>query len=132
VRAADAEATSGSRIHEPLEMLTRTRGVLGAVVATEDGLPLATRLRSGHDKEGMAAAAAAMGQLAGKTLERLGRGGLEVATLEASKFTFVVRRVSVGFLLSVTEPEANVGLIATEMGRAAAALEDAAAALAGP
>jgi predicted regulator of Ras-like GTPase activity (Roadblock/LC7/MglB family) len=115
---------------ESLEMLTGTQGVLSAVLATEDGFPLATRVGSGQDKEGMAAAAAAMGQLAGKTLEHLGKGELEVATFEASKFTFLVRRLTVGFLLSVAEPEANVGLIATEMNRAAAALEDAASALA--
>lgn len=102
------------------------------MVATEDGFLLAARVSRGQDREGLAAAAATMGRVASDTLGRLGRGDLEVATLEASKLTFLVRRVSVGFLLVVADPGADVGAIATEMGRAAASLERAAAALVGP
>jgi len=73
-----------------------------------------------------------MGRVAADALRRLGRGDLEVATLEASKLTFLVRRVSVGFLLVVSEPGEDVGVIASEMSRAVAPLERAAAPLVGP
>lgn len=108
------------------------RGVLGGVLATDDGFPLAARLRCAQDEEALAGGAAAMGRLVSSVLARLGRGELDLAVLDASKLRFLVRRLSVGFFLVVAEPEANVGLIAAEMNRAAATLEDAVAALAGP
>lgn len=129
---AERDAARRPRLDESLEALTGTQGVLGGVVATEDGFLLAARVSRGQDREGLAAAAATMGRVASDTLGRLGRGDLEVATLEASKLTFLVRRVSLGFLLVVADPGADVGAIATEMGRAAASLERAAAALVGP
>ncbi len=129
--ASEGQATSASLMDEPLEMLLGMGGVLGAVVATEDGLPVAKRLPGGHDRDGMSAAAAAMGRLAGKTLDHLGKGRLEVATFEGSKLTFLVGRVSVGFLMSVVEPEAEVELIAKARRQAAAPLEEAGAGLAG-
>ena len=130
--ATEWEAARGPRLDESLEALSRTQGVLGAVLATEDGFLLAARVSPGQDKEGLAAVAATMGRVAADALRRLGRGDLEVATLEASKLTFLVRRVSVGFLLVVAEPGEDVGVIASEMSRAVAPLERAAAPLVGP
>jgi len=132
VCATERDAARGPRLDESLDALTRTEGVLGAVLATEDGFLLAARVSPGQDREGLAAAAAAIGRVTNDTLRRLGRGDLEVATLEASKLTFLVQRVSVGFLLVVADPGADVGVIATEMSRAAVPLERAAAALVGP
>lgn len=131
VRAPEAKGTRVSGLQEPLEMLTKVSGVLGAVVATEDGLPVAARLSAGQDQEAMAGAAAAIGRLAGKTLGRLGKGGLELARFEGSKVTFLVQCVSVGFLLAAVEPGGKEALVAREMGRAAAALDEVAADLAG-
>jgi predicted regulator of Ras-like GTPase activity (Roadblock/LC7/MglB family) len=131
VCATERDTAREPRLDESLEALTKAQGVLGAVLATEDGFLLAARVSGGQDKDGLAAAAATMGRVADETLGRLGRGALEVATLEASKVTFLVRRVSVGFLLVAAEPTADVGVITTEMGRAAALLERAAAALVG-
>ncbi len=125
------EAERAPRLDESLEALTKAQGVLAGVLATEDGFLLAARVSAGQDRDGLAAAAATMGRVANEMLGRLGRGALEVAALEASKAMFLVRRVSVGFLLVVAEPTADVGVVATEMGRAAALLERAAAALVG-
>ena len=130
-RDAAWDAERRPRLDDPLEALTKAQGVLAGVLATEDGFLLAARVSGGQDRDGLAAAAAAMGGAASETLGRLGRGALEVATLEASKATFLVRRVSVGFVLVVAEPTADVSVIATEMGRAAAVLERAAAELVG-
>ena len=116
----------------PLEALIGVRGVVGGMVATEEGLPLAARLGSELDEEGLAAAAAAVGGLASKTLIDLGRGDLEVAVLDASKFRFLVQPIAVGYLLVVAEPDANVGRIVTKMTDAAATLEETAADLVEP
>jgi predicted regulator of Ras-like GTPase activity (Roadblock/LC7/MglB family) len=119
----------GSRFELPLNVLTATPGVCGGVVATDDGLPLAVRLQAGHDREALSAAAAVLGRLAAMVIATLDRGELELGVLEGEKLRLMVRPLSLGFLLVLTEPEANLGLIAREIARAAEALEQAAAAV---
>ena len=114
------------RFDIPLEALCGARGVLGGLLATEEGLPVAARMRSEHDSEALAATAASIGLLGSKALASLGKGKLRLAVVDASKLRFLVRRVSMGFLLVVAELETSAGLIAAEMNRAAAALEEAA------
>jgi predicted regulator of Ras-like GTPase activity (Roadblock/LC7/MglB family) len=97
------------------------------LASTEEGFPLATKLRGAYDSEALAAAAATIARSSVPVLARLGRGELEVAILEASRLSLLVRRVSPGYLLVVAEPEANLGLIAGEMERASRELEHAAA-----
>jgi len=125
----EVHVNGGREMQKALDALTGLRGVLGGLLATEDGFPVAARLHAGHDTEAMAAAASAMGRIAVSTLGNLDRGDLEVAAFEATRLTFLVRRLSVGFLLAITEPEANLGFIAAEMSRTAATLEQAAALL---
>jgi len=119
----------GSRFELPLTVLVATPGVCGGVVATDDGLPLAVRLQAGHDREALSAAAAVLGRLAAMVIATLDRGELELGVLEGEKLRLMVRPLSLGFLLVLTEPEANLGLIAREIARAAEALEQAAAAV---
>ena len=126
---ADPEGGERERLEGPLDTLTRVRGVLAALAATEDGFPLAARLYGEHDGEALAAAAAAIARSSSAVLARLGRGELEVAILETSKLTLLVRKVSPGYLLVVVEPGANVGLVVAEMNRATRKLEHAAASL---
>jgi len=126
---AEQGAGERERLEAPLDSLTRVRGVLGALASTEDGFPLAARLGGEHDREALAAAAATIARSSSAVLARLGRGELEVAILEASKLSLLVRRVSTGYLLVVAEPEANLGLIVAEMDRASRKLEHAAAGL---
>jgi len=118
----DRELRQQERLEDALEALVTTRGVLGAVVATEDGFVLAARLAGDQDGEALAATAAAIGRSAGAALARLGRGKLQMAMLEASRFRLLVRAALEGYLLVVAEPEANVGLMLSEMEAAAAAV----------
>lgn len=122
----------GTRLEAPLEALTSRFGVLGAMVSTDDGLPLLVRLQSHHDQEALAAAGAALGKMTCEVLDRLNQGELEMAVLETEEFRFVVRPLSVGFLLVMAESEANVGLLSAEMSKAAAALEKAVSAVVEP
>lgn len=126
---ANPERAAGSGLEAPLEGLISTTGVVGAILATTDGLPLALRLPARQDRDSLAAAAAALGGLAAEVLSRLERGGFDLAVFDAEKMRVFVRPLSLGFLLVVGETEANVGLIAKDMLRAVAGLETAAAAL---
>jgi len=116
-------------LSRPLEALQRTRGALGALVATHDGLVLAARLESGLDAEAHAAAAAVLGRLAGKTLAAINRGELRTMAVQASRLTFLVSPLPIGYLLVLTRPEAELAPTAAEMREAARTIVTAAASL---
>ncbi len=105
-------------------------GVLAGVVAAEDGLPIAVRLRTDQDGDVWSAAAAAMGRIGRKMLRRLDKGDLEVGVFDTNRYRLIVRAVRLGYLLAVCEPEANIGLITMELEAAAERLDRAAVALA--
>jgi predicted regulator of Ras-like GTPase activity (Roadblock/LC7/MglB family) len=113
-----------------LESLLSVPGVLAGMVATEEGLPLAARLRSELDGDALAAAAAVLGQLGSKALDGMGRGGLRVVVLDASKFRFMIQPLGIGYLMVVTDPNtepdpvaAEIILAAADLGRATAELD---------
>ena len=112
-----------------LSGLTNAMGVLAGVVAAEDGLPIAVRLRTDQDRDVWSAAAAAMGRIGRKVLRRLGKGELEIGVFDTDRYRLLVRAVRLGYLLTVCEPDARLGLIAMEMDAAARALDHVAAAL---
>jgi predicted regulator of Ras-like GTPase activity (Roadblock/LC7/MglB family) len=116
-------------IDRALSGLTNTMGVLAGVVAAEDGLPIAVRVRTDQDGDVWSAAAAAMGRIGRKVLRRLGKGELEVGVFDTDKYRLLVRAVRLGYLLAVCDPEANIGLVTMEMEAAAEALDRAATAL---
>ncbi len=131
MEAAKVKGPRARRMEEPLDALAETEGAVGAVLASEDGFALASRLPGEQDAEGLAAAAAAVGQMASETLATVGKGALEVATVEASRLTFLLRRLSFGFLVVLAEPDADMAAMARETNRAAAAVEETVASLAG-
>jgi len=128
-----SEPTTKNRgMGDTLDALMGVPGVLAGMVATDEGLPLAARLRTELDEEALAAAAAVLGQLGARTLKDVGRGELEVVVLDASKFRFVVQPVALGYLMVVTEPLAEADPVLGEMTSAAACLDEAGSALAEP
>jgi predicted regulator of Ras-like GTPase activity (Roadblock/LC7/MglB family) len=64
-----------------------------------------------------------MGRLARKVLARLSKGGLRVALFDTEAYRFLLRPISVGYLLAVCAPDANVGLVSIEIETAAASLD---------
>jgi predicted regulator of Ras-like GTPase activity (Roadblock/LC7/MglB family) len=103
--------------------------VQAGVVATEDGLPLALRVQANQDADALAAAAAAIGRLAVRIARELGHGELQMGVFDADQFRLLIRPLSLGFLLVVSEPGGNLGLIAGKMHSTAAALDEVAAAM---
>ena len=106
-----------------LNSLTNTTGVLAGVVAAEDGLPIAVRLRSDQNGEVWAAAASAMGRIGRKVLARLAQGELEIGVFDTDRYRLLVRPISLGYLLAVCEPETNIGLVTMELEVSARALD---------
>jgi predicted regulator of Ras-like GTPase activity (Roadblock/LC7/MglB family) len=114
-----------------LESLSRLPGIEGGVVATDDGLPLATRFSSRLDGETLAAAAAAMGQSTRNVLRGITWGELGMAVLEGSRMKFLVCPLSVGYLLALAKPDADLRAITPQVSVAARDLDQAFASLAG-
>jgi predicted regulator of Ras-like GTPase activity (Roadblock/LC7/MglB family) len=126
---ADAASTQEQELDAILDVLTRARGVLGALVATEDGLPLAVRLQSGHDAEALAGAAGQLRKLAKEALQALAGGELELGVIDTSRYRLIVRGLANAVLLVVAEPEANLGVISRRMSHAAEKVTEAVSSL---
>ena len=106
-------------LQRTLDALVAADDVLGGVVATEDGLVLATRLPVGLDGEALAAAAAAAGSFAERALAGANWGDLEIVALEATKLKLIVCPLSVGYLLTVAEPDADLRPLVPQIAGAA-------------
>ena len=114
-----------------LRSLAARPGVLAALMASEDGLPIAVQMGPGHDAEIWSAAASVMGRLAQRALTEMGKGDLEVGVIDTDRFRIVLRPLSVGFLLAVCGSEASIVQIAARMAEVAVALDHAAAPMMG-
>lgn len=125
----DTTGATGERPSDSLRSLLELPGVLAGMIATEEGLPLAARLRSALDEDALAAAAAVLGQLGAKALDGMGNGDLGLLVLDASKFRFMVQPLAVGYLMLVTEPDAEPDPVAAEMTAAVTKLDRAMAEL---
>jgi predicted regulator of Ras-like GTPase activity (Roadblock/LC7/MglB family) len=119
----DTTGATGERPRDSLRSLLELPGVLAGMIATEEGLPLAARLRSALDEDALAAAAAVLGQLGAKALDGMGNGDLGLLVLDASKFRFMVQPLAVGYLMLVTEPDAEAEPVAAEMTAAVTELD---------
>jgi predicted regulator of Ras-like GTPase activity (Roadblock/LC7/MglB family) len=93
-------------LQNSLRPLLEADGILGGVLCTEDGLPLASALRPGLDEESLAAAGARIGQL---SRDQFGDEDLEAGVLDASRLRLVVRPVSLGYLVLAADPAAAIG-----------------------
>jgi predicted regulator of Ras-like GTPase activity (Roadblock/LC7/MglB family) len=118
----DSAQASDAGLRGSLDSLLAIPGVLAGMVATDDGLPLAARLRSELDEDALAAAAAVLGQLGARTLDGMGRGELTLVVLDSSRFRFIVQPLAIGYLMVVTEPNVEPDPVTAEVISAAAHL----------
>jgi predicted regulator of Ras-like GTPase activity (Roadblock/LC7/MglB family) len=125
----DNTKSSDARPEDSLASLLELPGVLAGMVATEEGLPLAARLRSELDEDALAAAAAVLGRLGAKALNAADQGALGLLVLDASKFRFIVRPLAVGYLMVVTDPSTEPDPVAEQMSSTVMELDRATAEL---
>lgn len=109
-----------------LDMITRVRGVRGAMlVSPDDGLVVAEQLMEGIKGAAVAALAASLAGRLRRAMEAAGVGASVFWHLQAERGALlVVPAASEGGILivAVAEPDVNIGLVRLELLRAAESL----------
>jgi len=101
-------ATNGAALNTALDTLLQTDGALASMLSSEDGFPLATRTKAPLDRDCFAAASAIIGQLARRFATAAECGETNLVVLDSSKYKFVVQTVSLGYLMLIAEPTAEI------------------------
>ncbi len=106
---------------QALDLITRVRGVRGAMlVSGDDGLVVAEQLMEGIKGSAVAALAASLAQRLRRALEAAGLGASLFWHLQAERGALlVVNAASAILVVAVAEPDVNVGLVRLELLRAA-------------
>jgi len=114
-------APAGEGFAHALDLVTRVRGVRGAMlVSGDDGLVVAEQLMEGIRGPAVAALAASVARRLGRAMETAGVGATLFWHLQAERGALLVVPAPSGLLVvAVAEPEVNVGLVRLELLRAA-------------
>ena len=112
-----------------LDLITRVRGVRGAMlVSTDDGLVIAEQLMEGIKGSAVAALAASLAGRLRRAMDAAGTGASVFWHLQAEQGALLVvpgggNNGELGGILvvAVTEPDVNIGLVRLELLRAAEA-----------
>jgi len=86
-------------MHKVLDALQGRPGVTGALVATADGIVVASRLREGWDQDAAAALVSSLLRVARGMFRRADDGALRRFTLVATRGKIVVRDVGDAYLV---------------------------------
>ena len=97
-------------MNDLIEQLTRVRGVGGCVVLSNDGLTIASQLRSGLDEDALSAAIADLIERCDRFVNQsqLGQG---LITIFGSEGALAVSSVGNGYLALIIDPNANMALL---------------------
>jgi predicted regulator of Ras-like GTPase activity (Roadblock/LC7/MglB family) len=104
-----------------LDMVTRVRGVRGAMLVTgDDGIVVAEHLMEGIKGPAVAALAASLSSRLGRAMEAAGVGTSAFWHLQCAEGALLVVPAPSGVLVvAVADPDVNVGLVRLELLRAA-------------
>lgn len=107
-----------------LDLVTRVRGVRGAMLVTgDDGLVVAEQLMEGIKGPAVAALAGSVASRLRRAMEAAGVGASHFWHLQCDAGALVVVPAASGILVvAVAEPNVNVGLVRLELLRAAEAI----------
>lgn len=113
--------TASSGYGRALDLITRVRGVRGAMlVSGDDGLVVAEQLMEGIKGPAVAALAASLGSRLRRAMEAAGVGAAQFWHLQGERGALlVVPTTSDVLVVAVAEPDVNVGLVRLELLRAA-------------
>jgi predicted regulator of Ras-like GTPase activity (Roadblock/LC7/MglB family) len=111
-------------MNHTLDLVTRVRGVRGAMlVSADDGLIVAEQLMEGIKGSAVAALAASLAGRLRRAMEAAGLGASVFWHLQADQGTLLVVPAASGMLVvAVAEPDVNIGLVRLELLRAGAAI----------
>jgi predicted regulator of Ras-like GTPase activity (Roadblock/LC7/MglB family) len=115
--------TAGAGYAKALDLITRVRGVRGAMlVAGDDGLIVAEQLMEGIKGAAVAALAGSLANRLRRAMTAAGVGVGQFWHLQCDEGALLVVPAASGILVvAVAEPDVNVGLVRLELLRAAEA-----------
>jgi predicted regulator of Ras-like GTPase activity (Roadblock/LC7/MglB family) len=118
-RSAELPQAS-SRSHEIKEAvgaLSRLEHVWGSLMVTPDGLVITADLPAGSPLEPLAALGATLGRELELGAEHLGRGKFKTALFSGDDGTIFVGGTSLGFVLLLADPRADVSSVRSTLGQ---------------
>lgn len=98
-----------------LAELNKLPDVIGSCIVAEDGILVATDFHSEIDAETVGALMSSIIRASRQTIEKLDYGEIRSFMLEADKNKLFFGRCKFGYLVVITGPEANLGLIRVEI-----------------
>jgi predicted regulator of Ras-like GTPase activity (Roadblock/LC7/MglB family) len=117
-----AEPPEGSsrshQIKESVGALSRLEHVRGSLMVTPDGFVITADLPGGSPLESLAALGATLGRELELGAERLGRGKFKTALFSGGDGTIFVGGTSLGFVLLLADPRADVSSLRSALGQA--------------
>jgi predicted regulator of Ras-like GTPase activity (Roadblock/LC7/MglB family) len=106
-------------MHDILYELNGTRGVVGSLLVSDDGMVIALDFKGEVDGDLIAALAASLVKAMRNSLERIDQEPLTQASIEGSNGNIFLFNTGYGTLVVMTEMNINMGLIRLEMKNAA-------------
>ncbi len=103
--------------------LNKTSDVVGSFVVANDGIIVVSDLQSEIDAEMIGALISSVIRASRQVVDKMEYGDMKTFMLEAEKNKLFFSRCKFGFLVVVTGPEANLGLIRVESRNAIRKLE---------
>jgi len=95
--------------------LNKTPGIQGCFLVDSDGIIILSDFATDVNDEMMGALASSIINTTSKVVEKLNHGELQSFTFETDKSKLFFNNTKAGFLVAVTSPDANIGLIRMEM-----------------
>lgn len=110
-------------MYDILAELNKTTGIIGSMIVGSDGIVIAADLGTNLQEEALGALAASIMGTAQKSMERLKKNPLRQVTVEAEGAKIFLSDVGIGFLVVITEPSVNIGLVRLEIRNAASQIK---------
>lgn len=94
------------------EMVKTTPGLIGVLLITDDGLPIASTVQAADTEMSSTAVGAILCDAGQKGIQELGLGAVEIVVTLGTEGFFVVTKVVEGILLmAVASPEVLLGMV---------------------
>lgn len=94
-------------------------GILGSMVVGEDGIPICTDFSTPINDEMVAALVSSITNSANKVIQKLTQGEMESFIIETESNKIFLQNSRLGYLVILTNADANLGLVRVEMKTAA-------------
>ncbi len=105
-------------MHDVLESVNRTKGVLASALVGEDGILIAAEASDPSQAELVSALAASLADAGLKLAQACAAGEVGQILLEGDSGKVLLQKSSLGWLVVLTAASVNVGLVRVEMKQA--------------